>query len=475
MKFTLNWLKEYLDTNATLEEICNKLTMIGLEVEEVIDKSLELKDFIIAEIISAEQHPNAEKLRVCKVNNGKEILQIVCAAPNARAGIKVVLAPIGAIIPANGMIIKKSKIRDVESEGMMCSLPELKIEGENNGTIIELDTDAKPGDNFVKYAELDDAVIEIVITANRGDCLGVYGVARELAAAGLGELKEINYKEYSADSASLINVEVKSDLCPAYYGLYFSDIDNNKELEEYAKRLEAIGVKSHSPIVDITNYISYCYGRPSHAYDADKIKGNIIVRSAKKDEKFKSLADIDYNLTDELVIADEEKVLALAGIIGGANSACTEDTKNIFVEIALFDSISIAKTGRKFVIDTDARYKFERKLDPLFLDTSANIFYQILTSELNAKAHKIIKAVSGEFKPKHIQFNIDKIESMGGMNIPNETICDILSKLGFKFIQNGNILDLTIPSWRNDIGIEADIVEEVLRIYGYDNLNLYPI
>ncbi|AIL64843.1 Phenylalanine--tRNA ligase beta subunit [Rickettsiales bacterium Ac37b] len=474
MQITLNWLKTYLDTDANLDVIEKKLTQIGLEVEEVVNREKLLKPFIVAEIIEAGPHPKADKLKVCKVNNGKEILQIVCGAPNARQGIKVVLAPIGAIIPTNNMQIKASKIRDVESKGMLCSAEELGIEGGHDG-IIELPVDASMGAQAIHYLNVKDSTIEIAITPNRGDCLGIYGVARDLAAAGIGTLRPIEVPNFKPHFTSPINVKVVdiNSLCPLLMGCYIKNIQNRPSPKWLQDILRDIGQQSINAVVDITNYICHSFGRPLHAYDADKIKGSLIARKAKASEKFLALNNKEYSFAgSEVVISDDEKILGMAGIIGGIASSSTLETTNIFLESALFDRINIAKSGRLHTIDSDARYRFERGVDPLFVEKGLSLAVKMILDICGGEVSSYVSSNQLGYQHQTMDFNVKKIESLGGIEMPVIKIKEILGKLGFEIVsEESQTLKLLIPSWRQDIEGQADIVEEIIRIHGYENIS----
>ena len=464
MKFTLAWLKEHLDTNATLAEIAATLTSVGLEVEHITDHSESIKDFSVAEIIEAVLHPDATKLRVCKVNDGQEVKQIVCGAPNARPGIKVVLAQEGVRIPGNGLVIKKSMIRGVESNGMLCSGAELGLSEESDG-IIELPQDSKVGSSAAIALGLDDPVIEIAITPNRADCLGVRGIARDLAAAGLGSLKDRPIPQLSHNSTSPMNVRLETPACPLFIGCLIHDVTNTPSPDWLQNRLNAIGLRPISALVDITNYMTYTYGRPLHVFDADKIQGDIIVRYAQEGETFKALNDKEYTLDSSMVaVCDARGVLGLGGVIGGALTGCSPETKNVFLEAALFDAVSIASTGRKLSIDSDARYRFERGVDPAFVKTGAEIAIAMILELCGGQASELVIAGSEPRWERTITFDRDKLPVLGGITLPATRVDTILSSLGFH--SAGEVL--TPPSWRSDIEGQADIVEEILRINGYD-------
>lgn len=468
MRFTVEWLKTCLDTDASLEEIVETLTMIGLEVEEVIDHSAALKPFQIAQIIEAEPHPNADKLRVCKVNTGNETLQIVCGAPNARAGINVVLAPEGTIIPTNGLKIKASSIRGVESHGMLCSAAELGL-GEDHNGIIEMPA---CNDNLAKnYAEtmgLNDPMIEIAITPNRGDCLGVYGIARDLAAAGLGTLKTLDVPKTKTTGKSPLTITIDAtESCPQFIGCYISGVENKASPEWLQKRLLSIGLKPISALVDITNYIAYHLGRPLHVYDADKLDKGLVVRKAKSGEKILALDEEEYSLDEEItVIADAKAPQAIAGIIGGELSKCDLETKNVMLEVALFNGTDVARAGRKLGIHTDSRYRFERYIDPLFLENATHIATQMILDLCGGTASEFIYAGDTPQWKHAITFDAKTTETLTGIPVSKEESDAILTKLGFTV--KGNTVN--VPSWRQDVEGTADLVEEVTRIYGYDNI-----
>lgn len=473
MKFTLNWLKEYLETDASLEQITETLTAIGLEVEEVVDKSAALSAFRVAQIVDAKPHPDADKLRVCRVNTGAEELQIVCGAPNARAGINVVLAPIGTIIPTNGMKIKPAKIRGVESSGMMCSAAELGL-GEDHNGIIELPAcNDNLGKKFVEEAGLNDPMIEIAITPNRGDCLGVYGIARDLAAAGLGKLKPLKVEAVKESFDSEMNVKLEDkELCQLFFGRYFKNVKNGESPAWLKQRLEAIGLRPISVLVDITNYIAFTFGRPLHVYDAKKLKGDLVVRQAKAKEDFKALDEKAYQLPEGLpVVADDVAVHALGGVIGGLDSGCDENTTDVFLEVALFDADAVAKAGRAMEIQTDSRYRFERRVDPAFLETATAIASQMIVELCGAEASKPVRVGKEPVWQNSINFEAEDVARIGGVELSKSECERILKTLGFDI--DGK--KVAVPSWRPDVEGVADLVEEVLRIHGYDNIPTTPL
>jgi phenylalanyl-tRNA synthetase beta chain len=476
MKFTLSWLKEYLATEAGLAEITQRLTAIGLEVEGVENRAEALAPFKVAEIVEAEKHPNADKLKRCKVNTGSEVLQIVCGAANARAGLKVVLAPIGSVIPTNGMKIKQSKIRDVESNGMLCSASELGLGTDGEG-IIELPASAKVGESFVKAAGLDDPVIEIAITPNRADCLGVYGIARDLAAAGLGALKPLDFTPAKAVGTSKINVTISDQAkCPAFIGRFISGVKNGPSPEWLQNRLKAIGAKPISALVDITNYLTLAFGRPAHVYDAAKLKGGLNVRLAKKGEALAALDHNKYPLDDTmLVIADGNGPVALGGIIGGEPTGCSDATTDVFLEIALFDPVSVAQTGRKLQINSDARYRFERHVDPGFAKAGAELATNLIIELCGGQASELVMAGRPPEEKRTLIFNPKKTQTLAAVEISDAQAEKILAALGFSVSKSGSEWKVTVPTWRADVEGEPDVVEEIVRIHGYEHIPTLPL
>jgi len=470
MKFTLSWLKKFLDSNASLDEISKTLTSLGLEVESITDRSKTLGAFTIAEILEAYQHPNADRLRICKVSTGEEILNIVCGAANARTGIKVVLAKFGTTLP-NGMLIKQTKIRGIDSSGMLCSSEELGL-GKLEDGIIELSSEAKLGAKFLSmHPELTDPVIEVSITPNRGDCFGVYGIARDLAAAGLGKLNPLpNSVKHKKLIPNPIKIKIEdTKICPALVGRYFSGVKNCESPKWLKDLFRAIGEDSISALVDITNYICYSFGRPLHVFDAQKIQGNLIVRKANKDEQLEALNEKTYNLTtDDIVIADDKNILSLAGIMGGKDSGCYLPTTEVFLESALFDQATITATGRKHMIDSDARQRFERGVDKQFVIIGAELASNLILEMCGGSCSEYVIAGSVEYEHKKIIFDLAKLESLSGLSIKLHDAKNILEKLGFICHNKNNSLECIVPSWRNDINIPEDLIEELLRINSYD-------
>ena len=476
MKFTLSWLKDHLDTNASLDEISKTLTAIGLEVEQISDRSESLKSFTVAKILHAEKHPEADKLRVCKVESNNGELQIVCGAPNARAGIYVALAQEGAHIPGNGMVIKKTKIRNVESNGMLCSYEELGLDGNSEG-IIELPGTPKIGDSVAAVLGLDDPIIEIAITPNRADCLGVHGIARDLAAAGLGSLKPLPITNIKGAFSSPVSVSIQNQQkCPQFIGCYIKDVKNGPSPDWLKKRLEAIGQRSISTLVDITNYMTYDLGRPLHIYDAKKLQGNLQVRDAKTGEKIKALNGKEYVLHEGItVIADSTTALAIGGIIGGEDSGCTANTTDAYLEVALFDPAHVAGNGRTLDILSDARFRFERGVDVAFVETGARLALQMITELCGGQCSELVYAGKSPHQERVIHLRMKRIETLGGIRIDAQKAKNILSALGFNCVAEADGWNVTPPSWRADIEGEADLIEEVLRIHGYDHIASVPV
>ena len=481
MKFTLDWLKDHLETKKDLDTIVDTLTNIGLEIESVEDKSKTFNDFTVAEVIKAEQHPDADRLRVCSVKTIDGVFQVVCGAPNARTGMKGIFAPENSFIPGTGIRLKKSKIRGVESCGMLVSEKEMDISDEHDG-IIEVEAKYNLGDKFIDVFNLNDPVIEINITPNRGDCLSVRGIARDLAAVGLGKLKEntlINNIAGTFESLVKWEKDFKGDeeyICPGVAGRYFKNVVNKESPLWLQQRLKAIGLRPISALVDITNYITYDLGRPLHVYDADKIKGNLKMRFAKEKETCLTLDEAQYECrTDMIVIADNDKLHGIGGVMGGLDSGCSLDTKNVFLEVALFDPISVTKAGRYLKLQSDARYRFERGIDSSSIDWGVQAATKMIIDLCGGEVSKTVQTNILNTNVKQINFNTDKVTSLGGVEISIKEQKNILESLGFAVQEQNNILIITPPSFRPDIHDEADIVEEILRIYGFDKIPLTDI
>lgn len=476
MKFTLSWLKTYLDTEADLDTISKTLTSIGLEVEGISDPTIDLKPFVVARIEKAEQHPNADKLRVCTVNNGSETVQVVCGAPNARTGLIGAFAPSGSVIPSNGLKLKATVIRGVESNGMMCSERELGL-GDDHDGIIDLPADAPVGKSFAEYAGLNDPVIEIAITPNHQDALGVYGIARDLAAAGLGTLKKPDISKVPGKFESPIKVNIESpDACPVFAGRYIRGVKNGPSPDWMQRRLKSLGMKPISALVDITNFMTHDYGRPLHVFDADNITGDLTVRLSKSGEKLLALDDREYEFDDQVcVISDDNAINSIGGVMGGHDSGTYETTTNVFLECAWFDPIRTAMTGRKLGIDSDARYRFERGVDPATVLDGVEMATRLIMEICGGEPSEVYLAGEVPDLSKTITMRPERVRELGGVDIDKEQIADILKRLGFGVIDNGATLDVTTPSWRCDIDREPDLVEEVLRIHGYDKILVEPL
>lgn len=464
MKFTLSWLKNPLDTNASADEIAVKLTALGLEVEEVTDKAALYAPFTIAEIKHADRHPNADRLKLCKVWTGSEELQIVCGAPNARAGIKVVLARPGDYIPGLDVTLKLSKIRDVESQGMMCSQRELLLSDEHEG-IIELPEDAPVGGKFMEYAGLGDVLIDVAITPNRGDCASVYGIARDLAAGGLGTLKPVPTDPVKGTFDSPVTVSVDTPACPHFVGRYIRGVKNGPSPEWLQKLLRDIGLRPISALVDLTNFFTHDLGRPLHVYDADKIGAKMCARNAAEGEQLIALNDKTYSLTSDMcVIADEHKALGIGGVMGGLDSGCTDDTVNVFLESAWFEPNTIARTGRALEIISDARYRFERGVDPEFTAPAIELATKMILDMCGGEASHVVVAGAPVPSRHDIKFDPARSVKLIGIEIDAAEQKNILERLGCTF--KGDVV--TTPSWRPDLVEAIDLIEEIARVKGLD-------
>ena len=475
MKFTLSWLKAPLDTDADVKTITDTLTRIGLEVEHIEDKAKALSAFIVAEILSAAQHPNADRLRVCQVNTGTETLQVVCGAPNARAGLKVVFAPPGTYVPGLDVTLKIAKIRDVESRGMMCSAAELQLSDEHNG-IIELPADTKVGTKATEALGLGDPVIEINLTPNRGDCAAVYGIARDLAATGLGRLREGDLSPVPGKFPSPIKTATDSEsAAPMFAGRLIRGVKNGPSPAWLQESLKAVGLRPISALVDVTNFISLDRGRPLHVFDAAKIKGNLRARLAKEGETLVALDGKTYTLDSEMiVIADDEKVRGLAGVMGGIDSSCDENTTNVFIESALFDPIRVARAGRLLGIVSDARYRFERGVDPEFVLPGLELASKMILQFCGGEPSEVVVAGKVPEWKRNIAFHPATVKKLAGLDVAKAEIVSVLTNLGFA-VQDGETLQVQPPSWRPDIHGPADLVEEIVRIHGLDAVPSVPL
>ena len=475
MKFTLSWLKQHLETNSDIETILKKLTNIGLEVESSYNPSEALNGFIAAKIISTKPHPDADRLQLCLIDTGTEEIEIVCGAKNAKEGLTTIYAPVGSTIPASGMKLKKAKIRGIESSGMLCSEKELNL-GDDSEGITELSDQISPGTSISKALDINDTYVEIAITPNRPDCLGIRGIARDLAAAGLGELIKEKQIKISASKENLpvfIDAENNFEGCTIFAGRLIKNITNNQSPDWLVKRLESIGIKSINCLVDITNFINFDRGRPLHVYDANKINNKIGARDAKVGEKILALDGKDYELKPGIcVIADNEKVLGIGGIMGGNESGSTIETNDVFIESAYFDPIKTALSGRALNIISDSRYRFERGVDPEYVIEGLNLATQMILDLCGGEAGEISLVDNLKFQPKKIKFDPKLVNKLTGIEIPNDKIVKILESLGFDISNSWNVV---VPSWRPDIYGEADLVEEIVRIFGLDNIESEPL
>jgi len=482
MKFTLSWLKDHLQTDASLELICDTLTLIGLEVETVENKAEGLEPFTIARVVSAEQHPNADRLRVLMVDTGDggDPVQVVCGAPNARAGLVGVFAAPGTVIPSSGDELKVGSIRGTESRGMMCSGRELQVSDDHEG-IIELAEDAPVGKGYAEWAGLDDAVIEIGITPNRPDCLGVYGIARDLAAAGIGTLIENHPMDVPGSFDSPVSIELtfpagEEHLCPAFYGRYVRGVKNGPSPAWLQQRLIAIGLRPINALVDITNYVTYDRGRPLHVYDADKLNGAVRARLGKTGEKYLALDGKTYEADERMcVIADDSAVLGFGGIMGGEDTGCTEETVNVLVECAYFDADRTAETGRRTGINSDARYRFERGVDPAFVGPGIELATKMVQELCGGEASHTVRAGTPPEPELVLEFPPSEVKRLSGLDVPVPHMTAVLKALGFWVSGTHGYLKVAVPSWRPDVFGKADIVEEILRIVGVDRIPPTPL
>ena len=479
MKFTLGWLKEHLDTDRSLGELADKLTMIGLEVERIEDKTKLLAPFVIARVTEAKQHPNADRLRVCMVDTGSGApIQVVCGAPNARAGMKGVFVPPGAFIPGKDMTLQVGTIRGVESRGMLVSEFELKISDNHEG-IIELPDDAPVGANYAQWAGLDDPVIEINLTPNRADCTGVHGIARDLAAADMGNFKDPSIRPIKGEFPCPVNVALDfgatPPLCPAFALRLVRGVKNGPSPDWLQKRLTAIGLRPINALVDITNFITYDRGRPLHVFDAAKVHGDLVVRRARAGETLLALDGKTYTLDDSIcVIADEEGVELLSGIMGGENTGCSAATTDVLIELALWDPANIAQTGRKLGINSDARYRFERGVDPAFMVPGLEMATHMVLDLCGGSPSEAVIVGNADPLDRVIDFPLLEVKRLAGLVVPLTEMRGVLERLGFFVAGHGEHVKVATPSWRADVENKADVVEEVVRIVGVDRVPLTP-
>ena len=475
MKFTLAWLKEHLDTDRTLGEIADKLTMIGLEVERIEDKAKLLAPFVIARVVEAKQHPNADRLRVCMVDTGSgDPIQVVCGAPNARAGMKGVFVLPGAFIPGKNMTLQVGTIRGVESRGMLVSEFELQISDDHEG-IIELPDDAPVGANYAHWVGLDDPVVEINLTPNRSDCTGVHGIARDLAAADMGRFKDPALKPVKGEFPCPVKVALDFgdtlSLCPAFGLRLVRGVKNGPSPDWLQKRLAAIGLRPINALVDITNFITFDRGRPLHVFDAAKVRGNLVVRRGRSGETLLALDGKTYTLDDTMcVIADGDGVGSLAGIMGGEKTGCSAATTDVLIESALWEPANIAQTGRKLGINSDARYRFERGVDPAFMLPGLELATRMVLDLCGGVPSEITVAGSAEAPERVIDFPLSEVKRLAGFTPPLPEMRGALERLGFFVAGQGERVKVAVPSWRPDIQNKADVVEEIVRILGVDRV-----
>jgi phenylalanyl-tRNA synthetase beta chain len=476
VKLTLPWLKEHLDTDEPLNAIVDKLTMIGLEVESVEDKAALLKPFVIANVISAEKHPNADRLRVCMVDigDGKPI-QVVCGAPNARGGMKGVFSAPGTFIPGKNITLTVGTIRGVESRGMLCSAAELMISDDHDG-IIELPADAPVGKSYIEWAGVSEPVIDINLTPNRPDCNGVNGIARDLGATSIGDFKDRPPKPVKGSFPCPVKVTLEApELCPAFGLRLVKGVKNGPSPDWLQKRLTAIGLRPINALVDITNFITFDRGRPLHVFDAAKVHGNLTVRCAQNGETLLALDGKTYTLDQGVcVIADDKGVESLAGIMGGEASGCSETTTDVLIESALWNEFNIAQTGRKLGINSDARYRFERGVDPNFMLPGLELATQMVLDLCGGEASEIVVAGDPHAKETIIDFPLSELPRLAGIKLPLPEVRRALEKLGFFAAGQGDKIKVAVPSWRPDVHGRADIVEELVRITGVDQVPSTP-
>lgn len=466
MKFTVSWLKRHLDTNASLEEICGKLTAIGLEIEGVEDRAKIYEAFKVAYVESAVQHPNADRLRVCRVKTEKGTLQVVCGAPNARTGMKGIFAPEGSVIPNSGLVLRKGKIRDVESNGMLVSEEEMALPETIDG-IIEVDQKYEIGTPLADICGLNDPVMEINLTPNRADCAGVRGIARDLAAAGLGTLKPLEEKPVKGSFKSPVIVTIEDNGCRHFTGRYFKGLKNGPAPAWLQNMLKSVGLRPISALVDITNLMTLDLARPMHAYDADRLKGHIVVRQTRSDMKFEALNDKTYDMIDGAVgIYDDSGLIGIGGVIGGTSTGVSEGTENVFLEAAYFEPQRISRAGRDLDIHSDARYRLERGVDPEFTLTGMEIATRLILEICGGEASEIVQAGQVPEWKRNIDYDPAYLKQHIGVDVKADVQHKILKDLGFT-VSGSKIQP---PSWRADVEGRADLTEEIIRIHGYEHI-----
>src|SRR3981189_3449136 len=477
MKFSLSWLKEHLDTDESLEKLADALPMIGLEVEQIDDKAKALAPFTIARVISAEQHPNADRLRVCMVDtgNGGAPGQVVCGAPNARAGLVSVFSAPGTFIPGKNITLGVGTIRGVESRGMLCSAAELQISEDHDG-IMELPADAPIGAGYAQWAGLGDPMLEINLTPNRQDCTGVHGIARDLSAADMGKFKDPAIKQIKGEFPCPVQVTVEdAALCPGFALRLVRGVKNGPSPEWVQQRLTSSGLRPINALVDITNFMTYDRARPLHVFDARKVTGHLTVRRARDGETLLALDGRTYTLdTGICVIADDHGVESLAGIMGGEASGCDENTTDVLIESALWNEINIAQTGRKLGINSDARYRFERGLDPAFMVPGLEMGTRLVVELCGGTPSENVVVGNPFGEDRVIDFPLHEVKRLAGIDVPFPEIKRIPGHPGFMVAGSGPVVKVAVPSWRSDAHGKADIVEEIVRIVGVDKVPMTP-
>jgi phenylalanyl-tRNA synthetase beta chain len=477
VKFTLSWLKEHLDTDEPVAKLADKLTMIGLEVENLEDKARSLAAFTIARVISAERHPNADRLRVCMVDpgNGAAPVQVVCGAPNARAGLVSVFSPPGTYIPGKDITLGVGTIRGVESRGMLCSAAELQISEDHDG-ILELPPDAPIGATYATWAGLGDPVFEINLTPNRPDCTGVHGIARDLSAADMGKFRDPAIRAVKGEFPCPVKVTVEDEtLCPGFALRLVRGVKNGPSPEWLQRRLTSIGLRPINALVDITNFMTYDRGRPLHVFDAARVKGNLVVRRSRDGETLLALDGRTYALDRTIcVIADDRGVESLAGIMGGEASGCTETTTDVLIESALWNEINIAQTGRKLGINSDARYRFERGVDPAFMVPGLEMATRLVMEICGGTPSETVVVGKSFGDDRIIDFPLSEVKRLAGIEVPLPEMRRILGHLGFMLAGSGPMVKIAVPSWRSDVHGKSDIVEEIVRIIGVDKVPMTP-
>lgn len=485
MKFTFSWLKDHLDTNASLDEIETTLSAIGLEVEGIEDPAKALGAFVIARIVEAKKHPNADKLQVVQVEvaKGQPLMEVVCGAPNARAGLVSVFAPLGTYIPGSKITLEKKPVRGVVSNGMMCSAAELELADDSAG-ILDLPAEwaSKVGERYIDAAGLNDPVIEVKLTPNRPDCTGVRGIARDLAAAGLGSLKpepKLKAIKEAFDCAIPVKLDFSADTanaCPVFAARTIRNVSNGASPDWLQNRLKAVGLRPINALVDVTNYISLDRGRPLHVYDAHKLKGAIHARLGKSGEKFLALDGKEYTVDNTMcVIADDSGPLGLGGIMGGESTGCTPETTAVLIESAWFDPVRTAATGRKTGLQSDARYRFERGVDPASVRPGLDLATEMILEFCGGEASKAKVAGKEPIENRVVAFDFARVAKLTGVKLPEAEIAKILTALGFTIEGEPSAAKVTVPTWRPDVHGPADLVEEIVRIAGLDLIPATPL